>query len=118
MSNGRRLNRAARRRKTEQLLQDAARQPARYVGRSGDHEVWRRGAVVFVLPATPNDAPVAVKNGLAARRVAALRGRCDCGAGGGRPWMDATGVEHMTFQHEHDCPASDENLRVAWRGAR
>jgi hypothetical protein len=79
------------------------------------------------LPVIPADAPPRLREGLRRRRVAALRGRCPCGARrttspfppartyqtqtlgyvAGSPAVD------MPFQHRPECPAHDDLLGPA-----
>lgn len=64
-----------------------------------------RPRVLFVLPPIPDDAPDDVKDGLAIRNAASVRGVCpSCGA---TPelYRDGLGILHAVFQHEPDCGA-------------
>ncbi len=66
-----------------------------------------RRRTLHVLPSIPEDAPVALKNGLAMRNQASTTGRCPgCGAEvelDGPITPDA--VVHGVFRHDDDCPA-------------
>jgi hypothetical protein len=110
VSAGRRHWRALERERVHHLMAEADTQAARLVRYIDGHEVWMRGRVMFVLPATPAGAPTAVRNGLAARRAAALRGVCDCGAK-----ADSHRPGRVAFVHEDGRPASDEAIHAAWR---
>jgi hypothetical protein len=113
MSGGRRHQRALNRHRVKRIMAEADTQPAELVAVTEDNfEVWRKGRVAFVLPAIPAGAPVDVRNGLAARRVAAIRGVCDCGA------RRDVRPGRVAFIHEHNCPASDEAIAAAWRAWR
>lgn len=66
---------------------------------------------VYVLPDIGDDQSPALKNALAVRNAASTSGRCACGAevrlvGNLRPGE----VSHLVFEHEDDCPASDDAI--------
>jgi hypothetical protein len=65
-----------------------------------------RVSTLFVLPSIPDDAPEALKDGLAIRNACAVEGRCPvCGV---EPDLVAdrklAGVWHLVFRHEDECP--------------
>jgi hypothetical protein len=66
-----------------------------------------RKNAIYVLPEIPDDAPVHVKEGLAARNASAVDGICpSCGAVG-EVTADRrmAGVYHLTFRHQDRCNA-------------
>lgn len=72
----------------------------------------------------PEDAPPAVREGLARRALVARSGRCPCGAQVAMPSraerraaQRAAQPMRRPVEHEHDCPAADENLVPALRDA-
>jgi hypothetical protein len=71
----------------------------------------------FLLPAVPDEAPEAVREGLTRRNLVAIGERCPCG--GGRTDLGPRGPQHgfsVPTWHASDCPASDPVLLVAlWR---
>lgn len=82
---------------------------------------------LFVAPGLSDDDSTAVKEGLARRRLVAQGGRCPCGAVMRLPSravrranrkltkQGATVIQHVTVNHEDECPATEENLRAARR---
>jgi hypothetical protein len=85
-------------------------------------ETWDGDTVAFLLPSVPDDAPDAVREGIARRRITAVEGTCPCGAGlilpnraARRAAKRAGGQIRMTVEHEPDCPAVDETLIAAIR---
>jgi len=72
---------------------------------------------LYVGDAIRESDPPAVREGIVRRRLLATEGRCPCGArsplGLLRP-----GLIVQTIPHGHDCPAAEENLISALRGAR
>jgi hypothetical protein len=62
--------------------------------------------VAYLLPVISDDAPYAIREGIARRRIAATTGRCPCGAvadyGERRPGEAGVGEVH----HERLCPAA------------
>lgn len=85
----------------------------------------------LILPVVPDDAPHAVREGIARRRITMETGHCPCGAvrtGPNRAQRRqmardrAAGraqVWHLEVLHENDCPAIDATLEaaiLAWRG--
>lgn len=81
--------------------------------------------VAFVLADPPEDAPPAVREGVARRNLVATGGTCPCGAQFTMPNRaerrrnTRRGVPcHVDVQHEQSCPAVDETLTAAiarWR---
>jgi len=78
--------------------------------------------VGFVLPEIPEDAPHEVREGLARRRIAALEGRCPCGAVVVLPNREQrrraarTRVSlRIVVEHEGGCPAIERELLEAIR---
>jgi hypothetical protein len=62
--------------------------------------------VLLALPSIPDDAPEAVKNGLAIRNAASASGVCpNCRAKGELTGPDALGFFRITFRHETSCRA-------------
>jgi len=83
--------------------------PAELVGRLGGDEVWQRGAVMFVVPAIPPNAPRRLRRALQARRETTLYGRCPlCGGND-----TVTRAGSAATLHENGCPAADELLTPA-----
>lgn len=83
---------------------------------------------MFVVTAIPDDAPAAVREGIARRRLATLNGVCPCGAV--RPRLtrqQRRAIQrgrfhgHAAIEHEDGCPAIDATLvplvRAWLRGA-
>lgn len=85
----------------------------------------------IVLPTIEEDAPHAVREGIARRRLVMTTGACPCGArmtGPNRAQRrqiardrreHTAGVWRVEIRHENDCPAVDGNLAAAieaWRG--
>lgn len=70
---------------------------------------------LFVLPIIPEDAPYAVREGIARRRVAATTGRCPCGAVTDYGELAAGTVGVGEVQHERLCPAATAKLVKACR---
>jgi hypothetical protein len=69
---------------------------------------------LFVLPEIPDDAPEALKNGLAIRNAANVAGVCpDCGARGEITGPDEHGFMHLTFEHEAGCGAFTDDEAAA-----
>lgn len=58
-----------------------------------------------LLPVAPDDAPAAVREGVARRRMALLDCRCPCGA--------TFTPGSYQFAHDEACPGTDENLAQA-----
>lgn len=71
--------------------------------------------VLYVLPTIPEDAPFAVREGIARRRIAATTGECPCGAvtdyGDRTPGVVGVGE----VRHERRCPAETAKLVKACR---
>ena len=111
MSAGRRYRRAATSYKIAAAYADAWTQPAHYMTSDGESEYWKRGDVLFVVPAIPDGAHPEVANAIERRRRATLEGRCDCGAH--LIWVGPKhqGVTQSALIHEDDCPAADTNLQ-------
>ncbi len=81
-------------------------------------EIVVRDGVVFVLPVSPDDAPVLVREGIARRRLVALEGKCHCGGrtlnrAARRRLRKTRGVTQLGFVHEDGCPAVDDVLLEA-----
>lgn len=82
----------------------------------------------FVLPTVAEDAPAIVREGLARRRLATLRGECPCGAR--RPALNrelrrrlqrggaAGEVHRVAIEHEDDCEAIAPETVAFLRGWR
>jgi len=69
-----------------------------------------RGGTLLLVPALNDGWPAEVKNAVERRRRATLYGRCDCGEHRRAMRPGADGMQHASFPHERDCPASDEAL--------
>lgn len=74
----------------------------------------------YVLPVVPEAAPPEVREGLVRRRLAALEGRCPCGAVVTLPNREQRRHAARTrtslriaVMHEDDCPAIDRVLEAA-----
>ncbi|WP_432510649.1 hypothetical protein [Kineococcus sp. SYSU DK001] len=81
-----------------------------------------RDRVAYVLPDVPHDAPAAVREGIARRRITATGGQCPCGARMRRPsraerrQAQRTGGQLVVdVRHESDCPAVTATLTAAVR---
>lgn len=68
--------------------------------------------IAYVLPVVSEDAPVAVREGIARRRLVALNGVCPCGARAVRPSrrerrdaQRAGRAAGVLVEHEAGCPA-------------
>jgi len=79
-----------------------------------DNPVLRQ-RVAYVLPVVPEDAPHAIREGVARRRITATTGQCPCGAvvdyGDRRP--GEVGVAEVW--HQRSCPADTGRLVKACR---
>ena len=85
-------------------------------------------STAFVVPALPDDAPAVVREGIARRRLATIRGECPCGAR--RPRLnrelrrrlkrDGSTPEtcSVDIEHELDCPAVAHETVAHVRGWR
>jgi hypothetical protein len=97
----------------------AQRRNLRFVRQLGPDDVYasgpERGGILQVVPGLRDDHPAEVKNALDRRRRADLTGRCDCGARMGQLCRTPDGMLHATFEHENDCPASNDLLRELFR---
>jgi hypothetical protein len=105
--------------RVRRIIEAAQAHPARLVATGDGQEVWTRGSVVAGIPIVDDDAPPVVQEGFARRKLAALTGRCPCGARPGQTYVDDDGIAHLVYLHDADCPATTENLEVAiaaWRG--
>ena len=83
--------------------------------------------VVSVMPEIPDDAPTAVREGIARRRLVLTGQPCPCGARLAGPnraqrrrdaKLGRGTIRDVYVWHEHDCPASTEALIEAigeWR---
>ena len=71
------------------------------------------GNVAAVLPVIPEDAPYRVREGIARRRVAAVTGKCPCGAQVDYQAASSSGVADVT--HDRLCPADTGRLVKAIR---
>lgn len=83
------------------------------------------GRVAYVLPVVPEDAPASVREAIVRRRLAALEGRCPCGATVSLPnrrqrrraARDGRTLT-TTVEHEPDCSATDDRLVALVRASR
>lgn len=80
---------------------------------------------LVIVPDIPDEAPDAVREGIARRRIVATGGTCPCGAVlrlPNRAQRRATdGVFDVTVRHENDCPAVTGTLLAAiadWQATR
>jgi len=81
-------------------------------GRRYRRRLHRR--VLTLVPEIPEDAPPAVREGVARRRLVATTGRCPCGAQLHLPEHPTPGTfTSVAVHHEDWCPAADPNLRAA-----
>jgi len=71
----------------------------------------KRGALLTVE--IPDDAPPALREGLARRRLVATTGRCPCGAVLELPDLVPGALTVAAVEHEPDCPATDEAIAEA-----
>lgn len=78
--------------------------------------------VGYLLSDIPKDAPHEVREGLARRRIAALAGRCPCGATVTLPSRAARRRAvrqrvslRIVVEHEDGCPATEQALTQALR---
>ncbi len=69
------------------------------------------GAVLYVLPTIPDDASSTLKDALGVRNAATVSRRCACDATGTISGPDSHGIYHLVFEHELDCPATNDNVR-------
>jgi hypothetical protein len=73
--------------------------------------------VAILTPEIPEDAPPALREGLARRTLVATTGRCPCGAELVLPSEITPGaVTVVAVEHEADCPANDEAIAHAVLG--
>jgi hypothetical protein len=75
----------------------------------------------YVLPVVPEDAPAAVREGIARRRLVALTGVCPCGARAVLPSRKerraarrAGRVAWVLIEHESGCPAPLDGSVTTW----
>jgi len=80
-----------------------------------DHHPVLQQRVAYVLPIVPDGAPYAVAEGIARRRLAAMTGRCPCGASVDYGDRKARQVMVGNVVHTASCPASDARLVKAIR---
>lgn len=66
---------------------------------------------MVALPVVPENAPYAVREGIARRRITALGGRCPCGAEA----RLAGSPIGLAVDHDSGCPAMDSRLIKAAR---
>lgn len=79
-----------------------------------EHPVLKQ-RTLFLLPVIPDDAPYAVREGIARRRVSAVTGRCPCGAVTDYGELAAGTVGVGEVLHERRCPADTHKLVKACR---
>jgi hypothetical protein len=87
---------------------------------------WLDGeSTLVVAPQIPDDAPTAVREGLARRRLVNAGGTCPCGArmqlpnrATRRQARREGRVTHVSIEHDDDCPAVTANLNAAMAGGR
>lgn len=81
----------------------------------GRHTAPKRA--VLVTAEIPDDAPPAIREGLARRRLVATTGRCPCGAELVLPCAPPAGaLTVVAVEHEDDCPANDQAMAEAIAG--
>jgi hypothetical protein len=76
---------------------------------------------LVVLTDVPDDAPELVEEGITRRNLTNMGGTCPCGAVMPRPNRAARRAGRVLpvhVIHEDDCPATDEAILAALRGAR
>jgi hypothetical protein len=73
------------------------------------------GNVAAVLPVIPEDAPYRVREGIARRRVAAITGKCPCGAQVDYQAARSNGKGALEVVHDRLCPADTARLTRAAR---
>lgn len=83
------------------------------------------GLVAYVLPVVSEDLPPQLREAVICRRLAAVEGRCPCGATVTLPNREqrrraAREGRQLTttVEHEPDCPASDDRITALVRAAR
>lgn len=103
--NGRR---ARARRRQEKILRQSQSEPTEFVCSGPGFDVLRTGSVASVVPTISEDLPHALKQALAIRREAQLKGRCRCGA---RIRILRPGYGVM--EHEPECVAVSVELHEA-----
>ncbi len=79
-----------------------------------DHPILQQ-RIAYVLPVIPEDAPAAIREGIARRRLTAMTGRCPCGASVDYGDRQARQVMVGNLVHTASCPASDARLVKAIR---
>ncbi|MCX6463788.1 MAG: hypothetical protein NTW05_09365 [Pseudonocardiales bacterium] len=80
---------------------------------------------LVVSPSIPEDAPSAVREGIARRRIVNAGGTCPCGArlrlpgraDRRRARRHGEVLRSAPARHADDCPAADDVLAAAMRGA-
>jgi len=83
------------------------------------------GRVAYVLPVASEELPPQLREAVLRRRLAALEGRCPCGATVTLPnraerrraARDGRQLS-TTVEHEADCPASDDRIAALVGGKR
>lgn len=78
----------------------------------------------LVAASIPDNAPAAVREGLARRRLTVTTGSCPCGAvlrlpprRERRAAARSGRALHVRIEHEDDCPAVTANIERAWRAS-
>jgi hypothetical protein len=99
----------------DSVLAEARTQKPQFIAALGSLEMWRRGNVIFILDAIPDDAPPPVREGIARRRMVTLYGVCPCGATFNTLPAASGRVRDYWCEHAPDCPAGDDVLSPAWR---
>ncbi len=74
-----------------------------------------RTQTLFVLPAIPEDAPHAIREGVARRRIVAVTGECPCGATADYGHRRPGEVGIAEVWHQRSCPADTDRLDEACR---
>lgn len=87
------------------MLREAETSEPRLVGARSGLEVWMLGRAMLVLPTIPEKASPELREAIARRRVAALRGACPCGAR--RRLVQRHGRMAVVVEHDRACSASD-----------
>jgi hypothetical protein len=123
VSNARSHRRRISAAKTRALIAEATTDaPALVMFGSGQgdgthHQPIVLGQVLYVVMLPPAGASDALLWAYSARATAAVTGRCPaCGAR--RHIHQRAHTGNITFHHEHDCPAGDDNLIAQVRAER
>ena len=113
MSAERRLRREAQRVRDRQRndevrarLAEAEHHPAELIAARGGREYWRRGPILFGVPALPEGLTPELTEAIVRRRIAVIQGVCPCGA------RIQVRTGHVFIEHHIGCDAEDAAINA------